>query len=76
MSFDTPESNLLDRADTLFSVVVNHEEQHALWPSQKAIPPGWRSTGAAGSRDHCLEYVRANWKDLRPLSLRRHVGAQ
>ena len=76
MSFDTAESNLLDSTDTVFRVVVNHEEQHALWPSQKAIPPGWRSTSATGSKDHCLDYVRANWTDLRPLSLRRHAGVQ
>lgn len=56
----------------LFSVVVNHEEQHALWPAHKSVPNGWRSALPSASKEDCLHYVRTHWTDMRPLSLRLH----
>ena len=29
--------------DTIFKVVVNHEEQYAIWPDDKLVPDGWRA---------------------------------
>ena len=31
--------------DTIFKVVVNHEEQYAIWPDDKLVPDGWRAAG-------------------------------
>jgi MbtH protein len=54
-------------------VVVNDEEQYALWPAHKNNAPGWRDTGVSGSRAVCLAHVRAVWTDLTPRSLRTEV---
>jgi len=53
-----------------YQVVVNHEEQYALWPAHLPLPDGWRPGGRTGDRQECLEYVAEVWTDLRPLSLR------
>jgi len=62
-------------ADEVFTVVVNHEEQHSLWPSTRALPPGWRAIGFEGDRAACLEHIEAVWPDIRPLSLRQALAA-
>ncbi|MFE3514983.1 MbtH family protein [Streptomyces sp. NPDC059166] len=51
-------------------VVVNDEEQHALWPSGSPVPAGWRSTGFSGTEDECTAHIDEVWPDIRPLSLR------
>jgi len=58
-----------------YVVVVNDEEQYSLWPREKAIPQGWRSTGTEGTESDCLKYVDEVWTDMRPLSLRRRMAS-
>ncbi|MFB7908764.1 MbtH family protein [Kitasatospora sp. NPDC056076] len=53
-----------------FVVVVNDEEQYALWDATLSVPGGWRREGFAGPRAACLEHIETRWTDLRPLSLR------
>lgn len=53
-----------------FVVVVNEEEQHALWPAWKALPQGWSRTGFSGNQAECLGYVDRVWADMRPASVR------
>lgn len=60
-----------DGDKTIYRVVVNHEEQYSLWPQHREIPAGWRDAGKTGRKDDCLAYVREDWTDMRPLSLRR-----
>ena len=36
---------------TTYKVVVNHEEQYSIWPSEKKLPLGWTATGTTGSKD-------------------------
>ena len=57
-----------------YTVVVNDEEQYALWPSHKEIPPGWRDAGKRGPKPECLDYINKVWTDMRPASLRRAMG--
>jgi len=57
--------------DVMFRVVVNHEEQYSLWPSDREIHAGWRDAGKVGTRDECLAHIEQVWTDMRPLSLRR-----
>jgi MbtH protein len=59
-----------------FVVVINAEEQYALWPATRAIPAGWNDTGAKGTRDECVEFVNGAWKDMRPASLRKALSKQ
>ncbi|MHA7962499.1 MbtH family protein [Paenibacillus sp. CAU 1782] len=54
-----------------YKVVVNSEEQYALWPLQLNIPAGWSEAGKNGSKDECLAFVKEVWTDLTPLSLRQ-----
>lgn len=62
-----------DRDDTVFHVVVNHEEQYSIWPDYKEIPEGWTAVGKSGPKAECLAYIAGVWSDMRPLSLRRHM---
>lgn len=65
-----------DSEDTIFVVVINHEEQYSIWPDYKEIPAGWREVGKSGTKKECLEYIERVWTDMRPLSLRQHMEAQ
>ncbi|MEV6931341.1 MbtH family protein [Dactylosporangium sp. NPDC051485] len=57
--------------EPVFVVVVNHEEQHSVWPAGREVPAGWRETGVRGTRAECLAHIAQVWTDLRPLSVRR-----
>ncbi len=62
--------NPFDDPDGTFSVLVNDEEQHSLWPSRLPVPGGWRVVHGADNRQACLDYIERHWTDLRPLSAR------
>ena len=62
-----------DEDRTIYTVVVNHEEQYSIWPAHREMPAGWRDAGKTGLKDECLAYVREVWTDMRPLSLRRRM---
>ncbi len=59
--------------NTLYKVVVNHEEQYSIWPTDRENPPGWNDAGKQGTRAECLEYIEQVWTDMRPLSLRKKM---
>jgi MbtH protein len=63
-------TNPFDDADGQFLVLVNDEDQHSLWPAFSAPPAGWTSVFGPADRTAAVEYVEANWTDLRPRSLR------
>jgi MbtH protein len=63
-------TNPFDDEDGRFSVLVNDEEQHSLWPAFAKIPQGWRLAFGDASRDECVQFVEQNWSDMRPKSLR------
>jgi MbtH protein len=55
-----------------YYVVINHEEQYAVWPvGKETLPKGWKRTGKGGSRRECQDYIEEVWTDMRPLSVRR-----
>jgi MbtH protein len=58
-----------DSADR-YLVVVNDEGQYSVWWADRALPAGWRATGASGTRDDCLAHIAEVWTDMRPVSLR------
>ncbi|WP_279499209.1 MbtH family protein [Actinomadura rubrisoli] len=62
-------TNPFDDPDGTFLVLVNDEGQHSLWPSFADVPAGWTSVFGPGPRPECLDYVTANWTDIRPRSL-------
>jgi MbtH protein len=71
-----PEVDMSDDDETkAYRVVVNHEEQHSIWPVDLEIPNGWTSVGpVAGTKQECLDYVEEHWTDMRPLSLREAMA--
>jgi len=66
-------TNPFDDENGTFYVLVNDEDQHSLWPAFADVPAGWRVVFGAGTRAECLDYVEANWTDLRPRTLREAV---
>ncbi|MER7468060.1 MbtH family protein [Streptomyces sp. NPDC097981] len=67
--------NPFDDEDGEFYVVVNDEEQHALWPTFAVVPDGWRAVAGPAGRARSIAYVEENWTDLRPRSLREATPA-
>jgi len=61
------------RDNTIYRVVLNHEEQYSIWPAEKENPVGWADSGKSGSKTECLAYIKEVWTDMRPLSLRRKM---
>ena len=62
-------SNPFEDENETYRVLVNDEGQHSLWPSFVEVPDGWRVVHEEDSRQACLDYVEANWTDMRPRSL-------
>lgn len=59
---------------TIYTVVMNHEEQYSIWPAERELPLGWQAVGKTGSKSECLAYIEEVWTDMRPLSLRKQMG--
>lgn len=54
-----------------YDVVLNHEEQYSIWPSDSPPPAGWRHEGTSGTKAECLSHIERVWTDMRPLSVRQ-----
>ena len=67
MNQDIPEDTLR------YKVVVNHEEQYSLLPTDRENPPGWKDAGVRGTKTECLAYIAEVWTDMRPFSLRQKM---
>ena len=66
-----------DDDQTIYKVVVNHEEQYSIWPQDRENPAGWTDAGKSGPKAECLAWIKEVWTDMRPLSLRRQMeGAE
>jgi MbtH protein len=62
-----------DEDGQTYKVVVNHEEQYSIWPTDRDLPAGWRDAGKSGSRTECLAHIKEVWVDMRPLSVRESL---
>lgn len=63
--------NPFDDADSTFLVLVNHLQQHSLWPAAIAVPQGWTTVAGPTSRQESLDYVETHWTDIRPVRVDR-----
>jgi uncharacterized protein YbdZ (MbtH family) len=61
--------------DGEFTVLVNDEGQHSLWPQVAPVPAGWRVVHGPASRASAVEFVEEHWTDMRPLSLRQRASS-
>jgi MbtH protein len=68
MSWDPDEEDT-----TIYTVVINHEEQYSIWPEDRELPLGWNTVGKSGTKQECLDYIEEVWTDMRPLSLRKQM---
>ncbi len=59
--------------NTVYKVVLNHEEQYSIWPADKENPLGWTDAGKSGTMTECLAHIKEVWTDMRPLSLRKKM---
>ena len=66
-------TNPFEDPDGTYVVLVNNEGQHSLWPSFVEVPAGWTVVHEESARSTCLEFVNANWTDMRPTSLVRSM---
>jgi MbtH protein len=51
-----------------YLVLVNALDQHSLWPADIPVPAGWHTAFGDDTRQACLDFVTANWTDIRPAS--------
>ena len=59
---------------TIYTVVINHEEQYSIWPAGRELPLGWQEVGTQGLKAECLAYIKDVWTDMRPFSLRQKMA--
>ena len=59
--------------NTIYKVVMNHEEQYSIWPAHRENALGWNGVGNSGTKQECLDYIKEVWTDMRPLSLRKKM---
>lgn len=64
-------TNPFEDENATYRVLVNDEGQHSLWPAFAEVPAGWTVAHDEDTRQACLDYINANWTDLRPRSLVR-----
>ncbi|MEY9874267.1 MbtH protein [Streptacidiphilus sp. MAP12-33] len=62
-------TNPFDDPEGTYRVLVNDEGQHSLWPSFAETPAGWTTVLGDCDRQSALDYVEANWTDMRPRTL-------
>jgi MbtH protein len=64
-----------DASTSLLQVVVNDEGQYSLWADAREPPQGWTAVKTGLSRTAALAYINEVWTDMRPTSLREHMGS-
>jgi MbtH protein len=67
-------SNPFEDAEGVYTVLVNGEGQHSLWPDFAEVPAGWTVVHGPAPRQECLDHIEANWTDMRPKSLVDRTG--
>ncbi|MBB4637656.1 MbtH family protein [Longimicrobium terrae] len=66
-----------EREDTtVYTAVMNHEEQYSIWPADRELPAGWTAVGTPGQKAEVLAWIEQVWTDMRPKSLRDKMQAQ
>ncbi len=59
-----------------FVVVVNENDQHALWQAELDVPAGWRRQSAALPRRACLDAIADAWPDIAPATVRAAASGE
>lgn len=67
-------SNPFEDNDGKYLALVNDEGQHSIWPAYIDVPEGWHIAHQVAGRQECLEYIEAQWTDMRPRSVAQAVS--
>ncbi|OJF15800.1 MbtH family protein [Couchioplanes caeruleus] len=67
-------TNPFENVDGIYLVLVNDEGQHSLWPAFAEVPAGWTVVLPETDRQSALDYVEANWTEMRPKSLQEAMS--
>lgn len=59
-----------------YLVVINHEEQYAVWPANLALPVGWTATDQQGTWHECMALLQLMGADAPSLHMRRSQAHQ
>ena len=63
-----------DQEDTtIYKVVVNHEQQYSIWPSDRSNALGWTDVGKSGTKAECLGHQFRNKRRDRETRFFRHT---
>lgn len=60
--------NPFDDPQQACHVLINAQRQYSLWPVFSAIPAGWQPVFGPQPQSACLDWLEANWRDIRPTS--------
>ena len=66
-------TNSFEDENAKYFVLINGEGQHSLWPVLVDVPEGWEVLFGEDGRTECLDFIEANWTDMRPNSLIRQM---
>ncbi|MFE0137454.1 MbtH family protein [Streptomyces sp. NPDC059037] len=67
-------TNPFENPDGTYTVLVNDENQHSLWPVTVEVPAGWTVAHPSDTREACLRFIEENWTDMRPRSLAERMA--
>lgn len=59
--------------NTIYKVLVNHEDQYSIWPADRENALGWTDVGKTGTKAEVLAYIEEVWTDMRPRSVREKM---
>ncbi len=68
--------NPFDDEHGAFTVLVNDELQHSIWPANLDVPAGREVVVGPGSRVDCVSYIEGHWTDIRPASSVRDLRGE
>jgi len=68
-------TNPFESNEALYRVLINHENQYSIWPELIEVPAGWKIIHGPVQKSACLEFIEANWTDMRPRSLAEAMDA-
>jgi MbtH protein len=60
------QQNPFDNDALDFLVLLNARQQYSLWPAFAQVPAGWQNIAGPLTRAAAIEFIEANWHDMRP----------
>lgn len=67
-------NNPFENEHVAYVVLMNDAGQYSLWPDFLDAPDGWVAVYGGESRQVCLDYINAQWVDMRPNYLKAGPG--